>query len=115
MTGRLLLLAYVNADNVIRGLRRRGLTARFPDDRQLKALPKNLKPGEVRDHELDAPIVVANDRNAGHLSLGVLGLVGYELLDEEAFADSIKEHLEEPRSEEEMAYMAFENERELWD
>lgn len=114
MTGSLWLCTYFNRGNFVRCLRRRGLRVRVPTDEELKAAPR-FKPGELAAHELDNPIVIAGRSHVLLLSLGRVGQMIHELLDEESFADAMEEQLETAGSEEELVYAAFEDEASLWD
>lgn len=114
MTGRLLLFVYVNAGNFIRALRRHGLRARMPTKTELDQLPNNLRPGEIRANELRAPIMVANDTHTMLISMGELGRMGYELLNEESLADLLFAQLRDSGPEEESHYSAFRREWLLW-
>ena len=85
---------------------------------QLEEAPKNLRPGEIRQHELDNPILVSRGPPGPLLqvSFGSLGRMMHEFLDEESFADMMEESLDaaEPDNET-LLFSAFANETILWD
>jgi len=95
MMGRIWLMVYVNAQELIREVRRRGLKARLPTKREMEALPRNLLPGQFLEHELDAAILVGSPTHTMKVSLAQISRLGYELLDEKSLVDSIAEHLDQ--------------------
>jgi hypothetical protein len=114
MSGGLWLISYINQGNVVRCLRRRGLWVRVPTEQELREGPTGLKPGEIARHELDNPIAISNGSATLLVSLGEIGRLAYEFIDEESFADMVQEHLSRP-PEPALFYAAFEDEAELWD
>lgn len=114
MTGRIQMLTYVNVSDLIRAIRRRDLNARLPTQAEMDALPKNLMPGQVREHELSAAIWIGNKTHSMAVSLAHLGRLGCELLDEESLTDLLIGHLEAASDVEESGYAAFADEQSLW-
>jgi hypothetical protein len=115
MTGRILILTYVNVPELIRTIRRRDLNARLPTQAEMDALPKNLMPDEVREHELSAAIWIGNKTHSMAVSLAHIGRLGCELLDENSLVDLFEEELEQAGTVAETGYAAFRHEALLWD
>lgn len=115
LMGRLVIVTWLDAEAVIGHARRRGLSARLPTKSDYDKLPRDLKPGQIRDHELDVAIEIGDRRNLMLLPMAALSRVGYEFLTEESFVDAIEDSLEHARSTEETFYQAFREEYWLWD
>ena len=115
ITGGLWLITYINQGNIVRCLRRRGLRVRVPTDDELRRGPKNLAPGQIKDHEFDNPIVISNGAATWLIPLGDIGRLAYEFIDEETFADAAEELLGRQAQREAFTYSAFEDEASLWD
>ena len=118
MTGALWVFTYFNLGNLRRCLRRRGLFMRIPTEAELAGAPRDLKPGQVRQHELDNPLLVTRGPPGPVLavSFAALGRMMHEFLDEESFADMMEESLDsaDPNAET-IEFSAFEDEASLWD
>ena len=118
MIGSLWVWTYFNLGKLVRCLRRRGLLVRIPTEAELAGAPRDLKPGQVRQHELDNPILVTRGPPDPVLavSFAALSRMMHEFLDEESFVDMMEESLEsaDPNAET-LEFAAFENEAALWD
>ena len=114
MCGYLWLCTHFNRGNLIRCLRRRGLSVRLPTESEADAY-NQLDPGEKRRREDDVAIRVWRPDQPTILTIAgaLLGRLHYEYLDEECFADCVEEVLEQPAVGVTF-FPAFENEAELW-
>ncbi len=115
MTGETWLFTYFNRGNLVRCLRRRGLSVRLPTDTEM-ATYNELDAGEKRRREDDVAIRVWRRHEPGVLTIAgaLLSRLMYEYLDEECFADCAEEILA-LRQDRLTLFPAFENEAELWD
>ena len=116
LTGSVWIFSYLNLDNIIRSFRRRGFQAQLPSPSDFEALAE-LRPGEYAYHELDAPIRVGRKNGVMlAMSVGGLGRIHFEFLDEESLADQIEEVLDLDLQEEiSFLGVGFANEADLWD
>ena len=116
LTGELLLISYYNDGNVHRAIRRRGMGVRRPSEEELLRAPKDLKPGQMPQYELDYAVKIWNEQGYLMISPAWFTRVPFEFLDENSLVDAIEEQLTSWEIEQEAtAYIAFAREDLLWD
>lgn len=118
MTGAILLISHFNYGNLVRCLRRRGLSVESPTKSQTAAYAE-LSLGEMQRHQDDVALRVsrAGDPRVLFLRQALLGRHLYEFLDEESFADAAEEMFDRTGIEGVgVAFSpSFRNEKDLWD
>lgn len=115
LTGQGVIYSHMSIDRIVRALRRRGLIVKLPEEKVLEEMA-GLMPGEVANHELDAPMVITRPNSAVTLDISFVpfGRVWTEFLDEESIADLMESMFRQNRH---LGYIfpRFANESDLWD
>jgi len=116
LTGTAWIFSYCNLGNIMRSLRRRGLTANLPPSESMKSIA-GLRPGEYVYHEFDTPLTIARPEGMVlGMSLASLARIFCEFLDEESFADEMEEAVDYIQQDPALlAGIGFANEADLWD
>jgi hypothetical protein len=118
MTGAIWLITHFSHGNLVRCLRRRGLSVEVPTKEQMQTYA-SLDLADKRLHEDDVAIRLSRPRDPRVLILrqALLGRHLYEFLDEESFADAAEELLDQTSIEDiGLAFFpSYANEQELWD
>jgi hypothetical protein len=115
MMGKLVVVTWLDAERLMEAVSKRGLNARMPTKKDFEGLPTDLKPGQIREHELDVAIEFTKPGRSMRTATSILSRVGYEFLSEESFVDMIEEGLTRANVSGETFYQAFKEEDWLWD